>query len=131
MSPSRAGALALAVLCAACAPPPASSPSQGVPAHPRQDVLGRIPVQLPGPPRSSKPTGRIIMRPFSSAPSALRPLVMVDGRIRKESGDLDPADIAKIHVLRAPAAVKRYGPRAANGAVLVTTKRGRDDAPGR
>jgi hypothetical protein len=93
-------------------------------------MLGRIPVQLPRPPRSPKSTGRIFQRPTSSAP-ARRPLIMVDGRLRKELSDLDPANIAKIHVLRALAAVKRYGPRGANGALVITTKRERDDTPGR
>jgi hypothetical protein len=51
------------------------------------------------------------------------PLIVVDGRPRKGFGDLDPADIVKLHVLRAPAAVKRYGPRGANGAVLIRTRR--------
>jgi TonB-linked SusC/RagA family outer membrane protein len=39
-------------------------------------------------------------------------------------GDLNPADIATISVLKGPNAAALYGSRAANGAILITTKRG-------
>ena len=40
--------------------------------------------------------------------------------------DLNPDDIASMTVLKGPAATALYGIRAANGAIVVTTKRGRD-----
>src|SRR5207244_9884655 len=55
-----------------------------------------------------------------------RPLVVVDGVADRVGGleRLDPRDIESISVLKdASAAI--YGARAANGVILVTTKRGR------
>ncbi|MBF9220219.1 SusC/RagA family TonB-linked outer membrane protein [Hymenobacter ruricola] len=40
------------------------------------------------------------------------------------AGDLNPEDIASITVLKGPAAAALYGLRAANGAVVITTKKG-------
>ena len=39
--------------------------------------------------------------------------------------DLNPSDVAEVTVLRGPDAAARYGGRAANGVVLITTKNGR------
>lgn len=43
--------------------------------------------------------------------------------------DLNPADIASINVINGAAAAAQYGSRAANGVVLITTKRGQSGAP--
>ncbi|MFT4760707.1 MAG: TonB-linked SusC/RagA family outer membrane protein [Paraglaciecola sp.] len=43
--------------------------------------------------------------------------------------DLNPNDIASITVLKGPSATALYGVRAANGAIIVTTKRGEAGAP--
>lgn len=43
--------------------------------------------------------------------------------------DLNPADIASINVVNGAAAAAQYGSRAANGVVLITTKRGATGAP--
>lgn len=50
------------------------------------------------------------------------PLVMVDG-IEQPLKDINPADIESIAVLKDAASTAIYGSRAANGVVLVTTKR--------
>lgn len=42
------------------------------------------------------------------------------------AGDLNPDDIESISVLKGPAATALYGSRAANGAIVVTTKSGRE-----
>lgn len=42
--------------------------------------------------------------------------------------DINPQDIASITVLKGPAATALYGSRAANGAVIITTKSGKSDA---
>jgi TonB-linked SusC/RagA family outer membrane protein len=58
------------------------------------------------------------------------PLVVIDGVPGREGGleRLDPQDVESISVLKdASAAI--YGSRAANGVILVTTKRGRDGKP--
>ena len=45
--------------------------------------------------------------------------------------DLNPEDIESINVLKGPVAAALYGSRAANGAVIVTTKNGRGASAGR
>lgn len=55
------------------------------------------------------------------------PLVLVDG-IEQDFGYMDPNEIENISILKdASAAI--YGSRAANGVILVTTKRGKKGAP--
>lgn len=41
--------------------------------------------------------------------------------------DLNPDDIAEVSVLKGPAATALYGSRAANGAIVITTKKGRTE----
>ncbi len=56
------------------------------------------------------------------------PLIVVDGIANRSIDRLDPADIASISVLKdASAAI--YGAQAANGVILVTTKRGLSGKP--
>jgi TonB-linked SusC/RagA family outer membrane protein len=43
--------------------------------------------------------------------------------------DLNPADIERIEILKGASAAALYGSRAANGVVIITTKRGRAGAP--
>ena len=52
------------------------------------------------------------------------PLVLVDGIVRSFAR-IDPNDIESITVLKDAASTAVYGARAANGVILVTTKRGR------
>ncbi|WP_210416843.1 TonB-dependent receptor [Echinicola soli] len=56
------------------------------------------------------------------------PLVLVDG-VQYDINDVDANDIASISVLKDAAAASIYGVRAANGVVLITTKRGKDGKP--
>ncbi|MFK7926191.1 MAG: SusC/RagA family TonB-linked outer membrane protein [Bacteroidia bacterium] len=57
------------------------------------------------------------------------PLILVDG-IEAPFGNIDPNDIESITVLKDAASAAIYGSRAANGVVLVTTKRGnRNEKP--
>ncbi len=51
------------------------------------------------------------------------PLILVDG-IEAPFGNIDPNDIESVTVLKDAASAAIYGSRAANGVVLVTTKRG-------
>src|SRR5690606_36845409 len=41
------------------------------------------------------------------------------------ASDINPDDIASVSVLKGPAAAALYGSRAANGAILITTKSGK------
>lgn len=89
------------------------------------------------------PTGgssRIVIRGASSITGNNQPLFVVDGipvdnsapRNRGFGGidygntvqDIDPANIESISVLKGPNAAALYGSRAANGAVVITTKSG-------
>lgn len=90
------------------------------------------------------PTGgssRIVIRGASSIAGNNQPLFIVDGipvdnSAPSNSGyggidygnavqDVDPANIESISVLKGPNAAALYGSRAANGAVVITTKSGR------
>ncbi len=51
------------------------------------------------------------------------PLVLVDG-VQSDMNDVDPNDVASVSVLKDAAASSIYGVRAANGVILITTKRG-------
>ena len=57
------------------------------------------------------------------------PLVVVDGMTGIALSDINPRDIANISVLKDAASSSIYGSRAANGVILVTTKKGRQRAP--
>ena len=52
------------------------------------------------------------------------PMYVVDGLIVSTINDIDPNDIESISVLKDAASAAIYGSRAANGVVLVTTKKG-------
>ncbi len=54
---------------------------------------------------------------------ASRPLVMIDG-LEGNLANVDPDDVQSISVLKDAASAAIYGSRAANGVILVTTKRG-------
>lgn len=56
------------------------------------------------------------------------PLVVVDGVPGRSLGDIDPVDIENISILK-DAAAAIYGAQAANGVILVTTKRGQRGKP--
>lgn len=83
---------------------------------------------------------RIVLRGENSLTGNNQPLWVVDGvPISNDMGDsrgdnldygngaadLNPDDIASIEVLKGPNAAALYGSRAANGAILVTTKKGK------
>lgn len=57
------------------------------------------------------------------------PLIVVDGIIRNNINEIDPASIASVSVLKDAAAVALYGLGGANGVILITTKRGQTGTP--
>ncbi|MDR0333176.1 MAG: TonB-dependent receptor [Dysgonamonadaceae bacterium] len=59
------------------------------------------------------------------------PLYIVDGVAVGDINFLNPSDIESINVLKDAASAAIYGSRAANGVILVTTRRGRAGAPPR
>ena len=83
---------------------------------------------------------RIVIRGENSITGNNQPLWVIDGvPIQNDMGDtrgdnldygngaedINPDDIASIEVLKGPNAAALYGSRAANGAILVTTKKGK------
>lgn len=69
--------------------------------------------------------GTIRIRGVGSFGATPNPLVLIDGMPGSLS-DLTPADIDKISVLKDASSAAIYGSRAANGVILVTTKKGRE-----
>ena len=61
------------------------------------------------------------------------PLIVVDG-IPSAAGaaalaDIAPTDVARIEVLKDAGATSQYGSRGANGVIVITTKRARQEGP--
>ena len=63
---------------------------------------------------------------FSSAGS--NPLVLIDG-VQGDMTNLDPDDVESISVLKDAASGSIYGAQAANGVILITTKKGKAGVP--
>jgi TonB-linked SusC/RagA family outer membrane protein len=94
---------------------------------------------------SGQPTGstRVLLRGAGSITGNNQPLWVVDGvpidnndsngqvgnlDYGNNAADLNPDDIESIVVLKGPNAAALYGSKAANGAILVTTKKGKKNA---
>ena len=58
------------------------------------------------------------------------PLYVVDGTVIASSNDINPDDIDDISVLQGPQAAALFGPDGANGAIVVTTRKGKKGAKG-
>ena len=56
--------------------------------------------------------------------STSTPLYVVDGMYLRQNPNLNPDDIASIAVLKDASAAAQYGAQAANGVIVITTKRG-------
>ncbi|MGO3653488.1 MAG: TonB-dependent receptor plug domain-containing protein, partial [Sphingobacterium sp.] len=68
----------------------------------------------------------------STSPESDAPLFIVDGLVSQGTrsiNDLNPDDIASVQVLKDAASTAIYGARAANGIVIVTTKKGKMGKP--
>ena len=84
-------------------------------------------------------TPRMNIRGVSSISSGTYPLVVVDGipiftgnmsagaASANALGDINPADIESMEILKDGSATAIYGSRAANGVILITTKKGGTD----
>lgn len=75
--------------------------------------------------------GQIRIRGIGTLGSGAKndPLIVVDGIETGSLSEINPNDIATISVLKDAAAGAIYGVRAANGVILITTKRGKEGAP--
>ncbi len=77
---------------------------------------------------SKAPGGSISVRirGSNSISSTNEPLYVVDGFPTSNGADINPNDIASMEILKDASATAIYGARAANGVILITTKRGRN-----
>ncbi|MDO5978880.1 SusC/RagA family TonB-linked outer membrane protein [Flavivirga spongiicola] len=57
-----------------------------------------------------------------------RPLILVDGNVIEDLSVINPSDIESMNILK-DATAGIYGVRAANGVILITTKKGRQNMP--
>jgi TonB-dependent starch-binding outer membrane protein SusC len=80
---------------------------------------------------SSAPGGGISIkiRGAGSINSSNAPLVVVDGMPAADPSSIDPNDVQSIEVLKDASASAIYGTRAANGVILITTKKGTKGMP--
>ncbi|MCB0685395.1 MAG: SusC/RagA family TonB-linked outer membrane protein [Saprospiraceae bacterium] len=89
-------------------------------------------------------SANIRIRGNKSINGSNQPLIIVDGLpidntssgngsvgvdVSNRAIDINPNDIASISVLKGPAATAMYGIRAANGALVITTKKGQEGKP--
>lgn len=72
--------------------------------------------------------GTIQIRGFGTVNNS-DPLVVIDGVPSGSMNDVNPNDIESIEILKDASASAIYGTRAANGVIIVTTKRGSFDNP--
>ncbi len=99
-----------------------------------QGKAAGVSITLPNGVLNNPPVIRI--RGFNSISASSSPLVVVDGvpvftgnfsansAITNALADINPADIASMDILKDASATALYGSRAANGVILITTKRG-------
>ena len=74
----------------------------------------------------SAPTIRV--RGFTSVNGSNSPLYVVDGvPMNGSSAEINPNDIESMSILKDAASAALYGNRAANGVILITTKRGQSE----
>lgn len=72
--------------------------------------------------------GAIQIRGFGTVNNSA-PLVVIDGVPAGTMNDVNPNDIESIEILKDASASAIYGTRAANGVIIITTKRGKFDNP--
>lgn len=80
---------------------------------------------------SSAPGGGIAIRirGAGSINSSNQPLIVIDGFPGATTTSISPEDIESIQILKDASAAAIYGSRAANGVVLITTKKGKSGTP--
>ena len=98
-----------------------------------QGKAAGVAITLPNGVLNNPPVIRI--RGFNSISGSSSPLVVVDGvpiatgnwggtAVTNALADINPADIASMDILKDASATALYGSRAANGVIIITTKRG-------
>ncbi|WP_347158661.1 SusC/RagA family TonB-linked outer membrane protein [Pontibacter chitinilyticus] len=87
-----------------------------------QGKVAGVQITNSGAPGSSP---QVRIRGVGSAQGGTSPLYVVDGTFVDDLSFLNPNDIASMEILKDASSAAIYGVRAANGVVLVTTKRGK------
>jgi len=67
----------------------------------------------------------VIIRGLGTALSGRNPLYVVDGIAQDDINNINPSDIESMDVLKDASSASIYGLRAANGVIIVTTKKGK------
>lgn len=101
---------------------------------PNMNVLDALKGQLPGfdigTTTSAGGNPSVNIRGQNSIKASNNPLLVVDGVVFLGSyNELNPSDIASVDVLKDASSAAVYGSRAANGVILVTTKKGKTEKP--
>ena len=73
--------------------------------------------------------GDVLIHGVQSINGTNAPIYVIDGTITDNSNNINLQDVASISVLKDASAVAIYGSRAANGVIVITTKRGEDKVP--
>ncbi|CCH56946.1 TonB-dependent receptor plug [Fibrisoma limi BUZ 3] len=98
----------------------------GITPNPLQAIQGKVAglvITTPSGDPNQSPTVRL--RGYTSLAGGSDPLYVVDGMIGVPISQVNPNDIESIDVLKDASAAAIYGSRAANGVIIVTTKRGK------
>lgn len=105
---------------------------QAAPTNVTTALSGKVPgLQINGVSSGVNPNYSIVLRGYRSITGNNQALIVLDNVIVPNSvlGNLNPNDIADITTLNGASAAALYGSRAANGALIVTTKKGSARTP--
>ncbi len=100
--------------------------NSGVNPNPLQAIQGKVAglvITQPNGDPNTNPTVRL--RGYTSLAGGSDPLYVVDGIIGVPINTISPQDIESMDVLKDASAAAIYGSRAANGVIIITTKRGK------
>lgn len=101
---------------------------QAQPQNAAQGLTGKVAgLQINVQNNGVNPQTQILLRGLRSISANNEAMVVIDGSVSTIGAfnNLNPQDIESVNVLKGPSAGALYGSRAANGAVIVTTKKGR------
>lgn len=91
------------------------------------DVLSRIEGLVAGINKTSSNSNDVVIRGITTYMGNTKPLYVVDGMpYEGDLASINPTDVQNITVLKDAAASSIYGARAANGVIVITTKRGQE-----
>ncbi|WP_236252803.1 SusC/RagA family TonB-linked outer membrane protein [Echinicola sp. 20G] len=96
-----------------------------------QDILrGNVAGLIVGMSTSAKGGGSLQIRGRTSLNAGSTPLIVVDGAIfYGDLADINPNDIESLEVLKDASAAAVFGAKAANGVIMIVTKRGKKGKP--